>query len=376
MKIKLLSSMNMVSADSWNALVVDNNPFCRHEFLKALEDNQCIGDKFGWIPKHLAVFHEEDLVGALILFEKHNNYGEFVFDHQWQNAFHNHNLSYYPKLVSSIPYTPASGQRFLFKEEYKEEVLEILFDGVRNLCNDSQCSSFHCLFAESDQLNWLKQKKLSIRQDCQFHWFNHNYTNFDDFLDQLKPKKRKNIRQERKKIQNSDVEIFALDGFTAKDQDWEDFAKFYERIFLEKSGIPTLNADFFKQIASSIPDQVLLFLAKENNESIAGSLMFKSDTKLFGRLWGCIEHIDFLHFELCYYQGIEYCIQNQIKVFEPGAQGEHKVARGFIPQRTFSAHWINALEFRKPIDQFCNDELPYIENYINSVKEHSPFKQS
>ena len=373
--IQILNSIDEVDVKQWNALITDNNPFSRHEFLSALENNHCVGEKFGWIPRHIAILDNQQLIGGAILYEKYNNYGEFVFDHAWHNAYERHGLAYYPKLVSAIPYTPASGNRILFQKNHQKLVFSSIFDAICKICEKSQISSWHCLFANANEQNILKQYDVSSRIDCQFHWNNQNYGNFDDFLANLRKKKRKNIRQERKRIAQSDVKIRQLDGNSATATDWQNFANFYQQTFLEKSGTPTLNLDFFQQIAKTMPNQVLLFLADINGECVAGSLMFKSDTHLYGRHWGCAEQVDFLHFELCYYQGIDYAIKHKLQVFEPGAQGEHKVSRGFVPTQTQSLHFIQDSGFKKPIDDFCNLEKSHIKAYMQDVNQHNPYLQ-
>ena len=373
--IQILNSIDEVDAKQWNALITDNNPFSRHEFLSALENNHCVGEKFGWIPRHIVILDNQQLIGGAILYEKYNNYGEFVFDHAWHNAYERHGLAYYPKLVSAIPYTPASGNRILFQKNHQKLVFSSIFDAICKICEKSQISSWHCLFANANEQDTLKQYDLSSRIDCQFHWNNQNYGNFDDFLANLRKKKRKNIRQERKRIAQSDVKIRQLDGNSATAIDWQNFANFYQQTFLEKSGTPTLNLDFFIQISKTMPDQVLLFLADINGECVAGSLMFKSDTRLYGRHWGCAEQVDFLHFELCYYQGIDYAIKHKLQVFEPGAQGEHKVSRGFVPTQTQSLHFIQDSGFKKPIDDFCNLEKSHIKAYMQDVNQHNPYLQ-
>ena len=373
--IQILNSIDEVDVKQWNALITDNNPFSRHEFLSALENNHCVGEKFGWIPRHIAILDNQQLIGGAILYEKYNNYGEFVFDHAWHNAYERHGLAYYPKLVSAIPYTPASGNRILFQKNHQKLVFSSIFDAICKICEKSQISSWHCLFANANEQDTLKQYDLSSRIDCQFHWNNQNYGNFDDFLANLRKKKRKNIRQERKRIAQSDVKIRQLDGNSATAIDWQNFANFYQQTFLEKSGTPTLNLDFFIQISKTMPDQVLLFLADINGECVAGSLMFKSDTHLYGRHWGCAEQVDFLHFELCYYQGIDYAIKHKLQVFEPGAQGEHKVSRGFVPTQTQSLHFIQDSGFKKPIDDFCNLEKSHIKAYMQDVNQHNPYLQ-
>ncbi len=373
MDIRILTSINEIKRKQWNALIIDNNPFCKHEFLSALETHHCVGEQFGWIPRHIVIIDNNVLIGAAILYEKHNNYGEFVFDHIWHNTYQKYGLNYYPKLVSSIPYTPASGVRFLAAKSDENRIFPLLLDTIYDICDKINASSFHCLFPNNG-IDFFANQSLFIRHDCQFHWVNQAYTNFDDFLSTLKQKKRKNIRQERAKVHNSGVSIRQLDGNSATEVDWQNFSEFYNQTFLEKSGTATLNLDFFKAIASTMPEQILLFLADFEGRCIAGSLLFKSDTHLYGRHWGCSEQVDYLHFEACYYQGIEYAIRHGLKVFEPGAQGEHKVARGFVPTLTQSAHWIRDEAFKQPIKDFCQREQAHIQQYIAQVNTHNPYK--
>ena len=373
MQVGIVGKISEIDSAQSNALITDSNPFCKHEFLNALEVHNCVGEQFGWIPRHVVITENNQLIGAAILYEKYNNYGEFVFDHVWHNAYERHGLNYYPKLTSAIPYTPASGVRFLAKKEDEKRIFPMLLDAIYKICEKINASSFHCLFPKNE-VNFFKENSLFIRNDCQFHWKNEDYANFDDFLANLKQKKRKNIRQERVKVEKSDVIIRQLDGNSATEFDWQNFSNFYNQTFLEKSGTPTLNLDFFKSIAKSMPEQILLFLADVSGECVAGSLMFKSDTHLYGRHWGCSKQVEFLHFELCYYQGIEYAIKHKLQVFEPGAQGEHKVARGFVPTLTQSAHWIKDEGFKQPIKDFCEMEQEHIHAYMHQVNTHNPYK--
>ena len=369
----LHSTINDIPQDEWNALITDNNPFLRHEFLAALENNGCVSEAFGWIPCHIAIYDEQHLIGGMPLYEKHNTYGEFVFDHAWADAYHRNGLNYFPKLVSSIPYTPATGQRLLAIEDQQEAIYEILLKTVQQFCKEKNYSSFHCLFPQAQQHQWLEQQGLLSRYDCQYHWHNDNYGSFEDFLERLVPKKRKNIRQERRRVEQAQVNFRLLNGHTATEKDWQNFTLFYEQTFAEKYGTATLNYSFFHEVAQKLPDQVLLVLAdNQAGECIAGSLMYISDTTLYGRHWGATEHIDKLHFEACYYQGIEYCIQHHIQHFEPGAQGEHKMARGFVPTLTKSSHWLNNSPFQKAIEQYVQHEQAAVINYMNELK--SPYK--
>ncbi|HIO92641.1 MAG TPA: N-acetyltransferase [Leucothrix mucor] len=373
MKIMLHSHINEIPSAEWNALVTDNNPFLRHEFLTALENHDCVSEKYGWIACHIAVYDSQKLIGAMPLYEKHNTYGEFVFDHAWADAYQRNGLRYFPKLVSSIPYTPATGQRLLAVEKQQDEIFEILLKTAQQLCEQQNYSGFHCLFPLQSQHKWLEQQSLLTRHDCQFHWHNNHYTDFDHFLSALTAKKRKNIRQERRRVEQANITLRCLNGHTATDKDWYSFTQFYNQTFEEKHGMATLNYEFFHEVAQQLPKQVLLILADtEAGECIAGSLMFISDTTLYGRHWGAIEQVDKLHFEACYYQGIEYCIKHNIQHFEPGAQGEHKIARGFVPTLTRSNHWLNDSPFQTSIEQFVEHEKEAVKDYMSNLK--SPYK--
>jgi predicted N-acyltransferase len=312
------------------------------------------------------------------LYEKHNSYGEFVFDHAWAEAYQRSKLRYYPKLVSAVPYTPAMGQRLLAKPEDEAEIFPLLIEATITLAREMGMSSFHCLFPTPEQHHFLESTNLSpplmTRHDCQFHWRNQGYRSFDDFLDQLTQKKRKNIRQQRKRVTDSAVEIRVLDGHTATAEDWHHFTHFYNRTFAEKWGMATFNEGFFKEVAEKLPEQIVLMLADHQGQTIAGALSYRSDTTLYGRHWGCIEEIDMLHFELCYYQGIEYAIKEGLKIFEPGAQGEHKIARGFLPTLTRSSHWVADVRFQVPIRDHVAHERTAVDNYISELASTTPYK--
>jgi len=373
MQINIHSEIKQIPSDDWNSLVTDNNPFMHHEFLAALENNGCVSDEFGWRPCHIAITENDSLIGAMPLYSKMNSYGEFVFDHAWADAYQRNQLPYYPKLVSAIPYTPASGQRLLCRADRKDEVLPLLIKTAQQFSEQQDYSGFHCLFAMSDEQDWMEDYGLLSRHDCQFHWHNQNYNNFEDFLAKLEKKKRKNIRQERRRVEQQNIKLRILNGYTATDADWNNFAQFYQQTFAEKYGTATLNEGFFKEIAQELPEQTLLVLADlPSKKCVAGSLMYASDTTLYGRHWGCSEQIDKLHFEACYYQGIEYCIANNLQTFEPGAQGEHKIARGFIPTLTRSSHYLNHSPFQASIENFIKHEKDAIAHYMRSLK--SPYK--
>lgn len=353
----------------------DNHPFLRHEFLHAMEVHRCVGETFGWLPRHIGVYDDSDaLLGAMPLYEKHNSYGEFVFDNAWADAYLRNGLPYYPKLVSAVPYTPARGQRLLVRPEWQSEVYPLLLNRALQLTRQLGCSGFHCLFPLPEEHRFLNQHLLS-RHDCQFHWHNYQYGDFEEFLNRLTAKKRKNIRQERRRAFNSGVVIRRLDGHSATERDWRHFTRFYEQTFREKWGMATFNYEFFSEVARRIPDQVVLVLADIEGRCVAGALMYRSDHALYGRHWGCIQQIDALHFEVCYYQGIEYCIEHGLDLFEPGAQGEHKMARGFLPATTKSSHWIVDERFRASIARYVQHEREAISDYMAMLSASSPYRQ-
>lgn len=374
--IKTIDSLRLVSASEWNKLTDNRNPFVQYEFLIALENNGAVGKEFGWITHFFLAYDDDVLVGALPLYIKFNSYGEFVFDWAWADTYQQNNIRYYPKLVSSIPYTPASGPRLLIQNESKyQEIADALIQSVLTFAQQSQVSSYHCLFTnERDTKYFSSNPDFMMRLGCQFHWANKGYRDFADYLDHLTSKKRKQIKRERRIVKEQAIEFETLNGLNATDQHWEIYHRFYESTFERKSGMPTLSLNFFKEIAQTMPDNIVLVLAKYQGEYVASAFNLKGTDTLYGRHWGCSESFDNLHFEACYYQGLEYCINNGLKYFEPGAQGEHKIARGFMPTKTWSAHWIAHPQFRQSISHFLNHETEGMLHYIDELTQHSPFK--
>ena len=375
MNIEILSEIKDIDPLAWNALVEDSNPFLSHAFLHALEAHDCASSKFGWQPCHLAVYQNETLVGAMPMYLKTNTYGEFVFDVAWQRFYQQHGVAYFPKLVSSVPYTPVTGQRLLSAKGMEEKIYPLLLEAVKAFAEKVQASGWHGLFLNTKQHGFVLKQNCMTRYDCQYHWYNNSYSTFEDFLATLKHKKRKNIRQERRAVENQQISFRVLSGHTATEKDWHDFSLFYQCTFEKKRGMATLNEDFFKEIAREIPEQIVLILADKNEVCIAGALCYKSETALYGRHWGCLEEVAFLHFEACYYQGIEYCIQHGLKVFEPGAQGEYKIARGFVPVHTQSGHWLRDERFVPAIKDFSQREQAGVLNYINNLAEQTAYKE-
>lgn len=370
MELSTCDSLEKIPAESWNELAGDSNPFIQHDFLLALEQHQCL-HPYGWYPSYLLVKENNKLIGAAPAYIKTNSYGEFVFDWSWADAYQQAGKQYYPKLVIAIPFTPANGPRFLVHESADEQQIILkLTEFSRHVARELKLSSVHNLFLKQETTEQQKQAGFFQRIDCQYHWQNNNYENFDQFLSELKTKKRKNIRQERRKVSDSGIKIERLHGEELTAEQWTRLYDFYRVTFMKKSGSPTLTLEFFK----AIKHKILAIVAFNDDEMVAGAICIKGKDTLYGRHWGCFEDYDGLHFEVCYYQGIEYCIENKIKRFEPGAQGEHKISRGFLPVITWSSHWVEDDEFRRIIIAHCQRETDYMQMHYKEMCESSPFK--
>lgn len=378
MRSTILNRINDVSAEEWDALVSDDNPFIKHTFLATLEEHQCVGQTYGWIPQHIAIYDDADvLVGAAPMYLKDNSYGELVFDWNWADAYHRSGLRYYPKLVTAIPYTPVTGPRLLVSPRSDTlNIRKILIDSAIALAEKNNLSSMHWLFTNAQDTDALRQSGLALRLGCQFHWHNHDYKSFTDFLNVLSAQKRKMIKRERRRVQEQGITLEVLHGDEMSEEQWYVFHRFYESTFERKSGMPTLSLSFFMTLAERMPRNMVVVLARHNNHYVAGAFNMRSSDTLYGRHWGCSAEFHSLHFEACYYQGLDYCISNQLQHFEPGAQGEHKISRGFLPTPTWSAHWIAHPEFSSVIYNFCKQEQAGMEHYINDLNQHSPYKST
>jgi len=377
MRIEVLNSLDQLSSQQWNCLVADNHPFLKHEFLSALERHHCVGEQIGWVPQHLVVYDATgSVIGGCPLYLKFNAYGELVFDWAWADAYQRHGLVYYPKLVSAVPYTPASGQRLLVDETADgEKVRRLLVNGAIELAQSQQLSSVHWLFPLESEKALLRQQGLSIRLGCQYHWHNRNYQSFEHYLSHFSARKRKNVLKERRSVADAGIRFRVCRGDQLSSDDWRTFHRHYREVFDRKSGIPTLSLGFFEEIGQTLGNQIVLVMAYRGEQCIASALNFSSDHTLYGRHWGCDEEIPNLHFETCYYQGLEYCIRHGLRVFEPGAQGEHKIARGFLPSATWSAHWIAHPQFREAIDHYTQQEQQQMLQLMDRLAKNSPFKQ-
>ncbi|MGD9168825.1 MAG: GNAT family N-acetyltransferase [Candidatus Thiodiazotropha sp.] len=376
MQVEFHYSIDEINQREWDALVIDDNPFLKYAFHAALEHHDCVGKKFGWLPCHLAVREQGRIIGLSPLYIKSNSYGEFVFDHAWADAYHRSGLRYYPKLVSSIPYTPAYGERLLVAPGADVTKLrKLMVSAAKEMAVESGFSSIHWLFTTPQEGTLLRSMGMMERVGVQFHWHNQGYESFDQFLSRLTTKRRKNIRQERRKVLDAGIRFRVLQGSEVSDDEWQLFAGFYAKTFEERYSLATLNGGFFCEVGRSMGEQVILILAYDATACIAGALLYRSSSVLYGRHWGASHHLDSLHFETCYYQGIEYAIKQGLKRFEPGAQGEHKIWRGFLPVQTRSYHWIADQQFSLAIQAFLSRERPAIEDYEKNLILSSPFKK-
>lgn len=377
MGLTIHDSIDDIAAAEWNRLVDTAYPFVRHEFLAALEHHGCVGEAFGWRPRHLALRDATGRLNAAApMYIKDNSYGEFVFDWSWADAYERARLAYYPKLVAAVPYTPATGPRLLVAPEAPEpETMDELISGAIECARDLRVSSLHWLFTPDDETRHLETHGLMRRMGCQFHWENRGYRDFEDFLQTFNAHKRKKLKRERRRVHETSLALEVVHGSEASPEQLRTAEYFYRSTFDRKWGVATLNLPFFEEIARTMGEQLVLIFAREDSRYIAGAICFRSDDTLYGRHWGCMADYHSLHFEVCYYQGIDYCIRHGLKRFEPGAQGEHKVSRGFVPTPTWSAHWIAHRQFEHAIGDFLRRERMGVHHYMEELREHLPYRR-
>jgi len=360
------------SARDWNALVGDSYPFLRHEFLLAAETSGCVSAESGWSPRHVGLLDDKNkLIGAMPLYEKTHSWGEFVFDWSWAQAYRQAGLDYYPKLVSAAPYTPAPSTRLFAADQ---ELKSTLLQAALTYAKKSDLSSLHVLFPSEDELGILEQTGLKLRKDCQFHWHNHNYRSFDEFLGTFSSKKRKKARRDRRHVAEAGIRFRWLTGRELDAAIWADVYQLISLTFLRRGSMPYFSFDFFVEVSQRMPDNILVVLAEQNRQPTAAAIFYVSDAVLYGRYWGSDSQYNALHFETCYYQGIDFCIANGKKIFEPGTQGEHKISRGFTPVSTWSAHWLARPEFFAAVANYLEAEERHIDRYIEAVNTHSPYR--
>lgn len=381
-QLKVVDSLTLIPESQWNALLAQQStPFLQYAFLEALEVTYCVGANTGWQIAHLILEDSESnqILGAIPLYLKQHSYGEFVFDWSWAEAYAQNGLNYYPKALSAIPFTPVQGSRILSGNHPDKALInENLIAGLKLVVSQNDLSSAHILFPLQDELDALTAQGFMLRDSVQFHWHNQDYSNFEDFLAALNMKRRKNIRRERAQLLPYEISYQHIPGKESVREDWEFFYSCYENTYLEHQSSPYLNEAFFQLLAQRMPENLHLIIASKNNMRIAASLLFvdhKTSTA-YGRYWGAIEHIPCLHFETAYYQAIEYCISEGIQTFEGGAQGQHKMARGFLPTTLQSAHWIEDPQFSEAVKRFLEREQRGIANYVDELAEHNPLKST
>ena len=370
--IQVLDSLASIPASEWDALA-GKNPLLSHAFLHALHESGSASAETGWAPCHLTLWRDSRLAAAMPLYLKSHSYGEYVFDWAWADAYQRHGLRYYPKLLNAVPFTPVTGPRLLASNDADRRVL---VDAALKFARDTGVSSLHCLFPAGPEVAAFESAGLMLRASVQFHWRNEGFSDFDGFLARMNHDKRKKIRQERRKVRDAGIEFRWLRGREATQADWQFFVECYNRTYQAHHSSPYLNLDFFLRLAQTMPDRLLLILGYRDGLPVASAFNIIGDDTLYGRYWGTKEFHSGLHFETCYYQAIEFCIAEKMDYFEGGAQGEHKLARGLLPQRTVSAHWLAHPEFAEAVTRFLRKEANGIEHYVDELSEHSPFKQA
>lgn len=375
---RIVSDFNSISPDQWDQLGHAGNPFLSHAFLASLESSGCIGPAVGWVPHHLALFEQDRLVAFAPSYIKTNSHGEFVFDWAWADAFQRHGLPYYPKLLTAVPYSPVTGPRLLTAKDHPAQAIlaEQLLEFAVQQCDRAGFSSWHCNFLLEEEQSVFAGDETLARSDWQFHWHNRGYRTFDDFLLQLRSRKRKNIRRERRQVQQAGIRFDWKSGSQVDSEDLQFIHRCYISTFHAYGNHPVLNESFFGKLADGLQEGFQVCIASREGEPLAMSLFLSGGGRLYGRYWGCLEDIPALHFESAYYQGIEYAIRNGIDVFESGAQGEHKVARGFMPEKTRSFHYIRNESFRTAIATFLEREQHWLDDYRDELLRHSPYRQS
>ncbi|TDI59217.1 MAG: N-acetyltransferase [Alphaproteobacteria bacterium] len=371
---RTVQSINDVPAAEWDRCAGEENPFVSHAFLSALEDSGSVNASTGWAPYHVTIANKDgSLRGCVPMYLKSHSQGEYVFDQSWAHAYESAGGSYYPKLQVSVPFSPVTGPRLLAQDS---DTRDLLLSACIQFADSLQIASLNITFPTYEEWTQMGEAGLLLRKDQQFIWSNDNYDSFDDFLAALSSRKRKNIRKERRQALENGIEIEWVTGSDLTEHHWDAFYDFYVDTSNRKWGQPYLKRSFFSLIGERMPDRVLLILCKREGQYIAGAINFIGTETLFGRNWGCVEHHPCLHFEACYYQAIDFAIEHKLSSVEAGAQGQHKLARGYMPQFTYSAHWIADAGFRRAVANFLKDEGAYVESDQRILADHGPFKKT
>ncbi|MFS0753466.1 GNAT family N-acetyltransferase [Noviherbaspirillum sp. 1P10PC] len=375
-RTRIIASLAEAGQAQWTSLLslqADANPFLSYAFLDALHASGSAARKSGWQPQFLTLWQDDTLAAAMPLYVKSHSYGEYVFDWAWADAYRRNGLEYYPKLLSAIPFTPVTGGRLLARDETARSAL---VKALLALQQQADVSSTHVLYPPPQQAEALERAGFLLRNGVQFHWLNDGYDDFEQFLSTLEQKKRKNIRAERRKVRDAGITFRRLEGAQIGEADWRFFKRCYDHTYAAHYSSPYLNLDFFLRIGASMPDNLLLVIAERDGKPIASSLVVHDSQTLYGRYWGALEQHACLHFETAYYQPLEFCIERGLAAFEGGAQGEHKMARGFLPQKTWSAHWLAHPAFSDAVERFLEQESGGIAAYMDELDERNPFRKA
>ncbi|MEM9317725.1 MAG: GNAT family N-acetyltransferase [Pseudomonadota bacterium] len=383
-EITVHPSLHGVDADDWDACAAPEtadggraaDPFTTHRFLLALEASRSVGTGTGWQPRYLVARAADQTIAVAPLYAKSHSQGEYVFDHNWAHAYEQAGGRYYPKLQMAVPFTPATGRRFLTRPGWEEPGMAALLQGMVQIAADNELSSAHVTFCSEGEALAGRAMGLLHRTGQQFHWENDGYASFEDFLAALSSRKRKNIRKERAEAQSFGGDIVALTGADLRPEHWDAFWHFYQDTGSRKWGMPYLTRAFFDQVQEHLVEDALLVLALRAGRPIAGALNFIGRETLYGRYWGCSEHHRFLHFELCYYQAIDAAIERGLLRVEAGAQGDHKLARGYMPTITHSLHWIGDAGFRRAVEAYLEAERNAIDREVEVLTEYGPFRRA
>ena len=385
-KVEFINDINLIEKKQWDLCACPEafkgekiiDPFTSYNFISALENSGSVGKGTGWHSCHLVVKIEKEIIAVMPLYLKGHSQGEYIFDHNWAQAYNNFGGNYYPKIQSAVPFTPATGRRFLTKKGFEKQGRDALERGIINLALNNKLSSAHITFCTSFEAKKVSDNNFLKRKTLQYHWENKGFSNFEDFLNSLSSRKRKTIKKERKiatSLFKDNDGIFSFTGSQLRDKHWDSFWKFYQDTGNRKWGIPYLTRDFFQIINECMAENILLFLAIENNTPIAGALNFIGADTLYGRYWGCSKYHSCLHYELCYYQAIDYALKNRIKKVEAGAQGEHKISRGYLPSFVYSLHWFSNKSFASAISEYLDKEEKVINQEYDILMKTSPYKQ-
>ena len=385
-KVEFINDINLIEKKQWDLCACPEafkgekiiDPFTTYNFISALENSGSVGKGTGWHSCHLVVKIEKEIIAVMPLYLKGHSQGEYIFDHNWAQAYNNFGGNYYPKIQSAVPFTPATGRRFLTKKGFEKQGRDALERGIISLALNNKLSSAHITFCTPFEAKKVSDNNFLKRKTLQYHWENKGFSNFEDFLNSLSSRKRKTIKKERKiatSLFKDNDGIFSFTGSQLRDKHWDSFWKFYQDTGNRKWGVPYLTRDFFQIINESMAENILLFLAIENNTPIAGALNFIGADTLYGRYWGCSKYHSCLHYELCYYQAIDYAVKNRIKKVEAGAQGEHKISRGYLPSFVYSLHWFSNKSFASAISEYLDKEEKVINQEYDILMKTSPYKQ-